>query len=534
MPLSFLRSRPPVHANAPAGGAPLWQLALAWWFLCSPVLWMWPGQRSLADTLVSALLLAPVFLWRRAVPWVAALLVLIGAAYLGYFFAVRSAPDEFFWFTLRGTNPREALQYAGSYRWQAAAQLLAWLLPALALVPWLARRAPVLRRRWLRALLGLLALLWPLWALVGAAKGYSLEEGLRKANRIYPLALFETLARQQAAAAQVFVVPPVAAPSAPARADLIVLVIGESASAWRWSLLGYAGHDTNAALRGLPGLQVMNVLSNGNNTAQTVPLLLSGQALTGAGLPAQGLVTYLDWARAAGFYTVTLSNQSTSGSAETFFHAAYRQRSNEYLALPAGSYDEALTAPLQAALAQHSGALLVTLHTYGSHPRVASRVPPARASWSDPYDNSQAYTSALLRQWIELLAQQAPGRRALLLYVSDHGLNLSDCGGNYTHGSAPSAYEVPLLWWSNPAFAQAQPAWVQQLAAHSQGAPDGLPRYDNRVFAATVADVLGYRLDSYPSLGAPEAPPEPQWGGLPYRRLRQAPTCDLSSMRPSP
>lgn len=345
------------------------------------------------------------------------------------------------------------------------------------------------------------------------------------------MALFETLARQQAAAAQIFTVPSVAPPPASARADVIVLVIGESASARRWSLLGYQGHDTNAALRNVPGLQVLKVLSNGNNTAQTVPLLLSGQAQ----LPAQGLLTYLDWARAAGFRSVTVSNQSTSGTAETFFHAAYRQRSDSYLALPAGSFDEALTAPLEQALAQ-PGRLLITLHTYGSHPRVAGRVPPARAHWDDPYDNSQAYTSELLAQWIGLLQQQAPERRALLLYISDHGLNLPDCGGQYTHGSAPSAYEVPLLWWNNAAFAQAQPAWEAALAHNAQAAqaePAGLPRYDNRVFPATVADVLGYALP-YPSLGSSAQPPEPALAGQPYRRLLQAPTCDLSTARPPP
>lgn len=31
--------------------------------------------------------------------------------------------------------------------------------------------------------------------------------------------------------------------------DMLVVVIGESASAHRWSLLGYEGNPTNAALR---------------------------------------------------------------------------------------------------------------------------------------------------------------------------------------------------------------------------------------------------------------------------------------------
>lgn len=199
--------------------------------------------------------------------------------------------------------------------------------------------------------------------------------------------------------------------------------------------------------------------------------------------------------------------------------------------MPDGEYDGALTPLLQQALgeARESGQpLLVTLHTYGSHPRTGKRYPPERAHWDDVYDNSIAYASELLAQWIGLLQTEGQGRRAVLLYLSDHGLNLLDCGGNYTHGSARSAYEVPLLAWSNAAFRAAQPAWAAQLAHHAQPAPEGLPRLDNRVFAATVADLLGYGgATAYPSLGAPQDAPEPLLGGQPYRARAQANACDV-------
>lgn len=512
-------------ARAPLDPFLLGRAALAWWFLCSPVLWMWPNGRSGVDTLASALLLAPAFLWRRTLQVLAWCLWLVGAVSLGYFFAVGTAPDEYFWFTLSASHAREALEYASSYRWQDAARLLAWSSPALWAARWLGHHAPALQaqqRTGSRMVLLLLALLWPAWALVSAAKGDSVEATLRKINRIYPVAFFESLARQQAAAAQLFSVPTVAAPTQAARADLIVIVIGESASALRWSLLGYSAQDTNAALRPLrrapsshssdapstaAALQVLPVWSNGNNTAQTVPVLLSGRTLGQA--PAQGLDTYLDWARAAGFRVVTISNQSTSGTEETFFHNAYRQRSHSYERLAAGSWDGDLTERLQSALMFAQAAsqpLLVTLHTYGSHPRVAQRTPAELARWSDPYDNSIAYSSALLAQWIDLIEAHKP-RRALLLYISDHGLNLPDCGGQYTHGNARSAYEVPLLLWSNTAFQADQPDWWQRLSAHA--APQPQPQYDNRVVASTLADMLGYgdALLAYPSLAAAQLPP---------------------------
>jgi glucan phosphoethanolaminetransferase (alkaline phosphatase superfamily) len=508
------------------------RLALAWWFLCSPVLWMWPSDRTLLDTVVSAVVLAPLFLWRRGGQLAAWLLVWVGAAYLGYFFAVRSLPDTYFWFTVMGSHAGEALEYLSTYRWQDAALWSAWVVCALWVAWWLSRHAQPVRRPWVRAVLLGIAMIWVAWCAVSAYKGDSVEATLRKINRVYPLALFESYARHRVAASQVYVVPEVPAPTAPARADLVVVVLGESASAHRWSLLGYDGHDTNAALRPLlPAMQVLPVMTSGSNTAQTVPVLLSGQPMDA--LPEKGLPTYLDWARAAGFKVVTLSNQSSSGTEETFFHTAYRQRSDVFLNLPDGEWDGALSEPLDEALARSDpvaepSPLLITLHTYGSHPRTAKRYPPERAQWEDSYDNSIAYSSELLAQWIDLLQQHWSDRRVVLLYISDHGLNLPACGGQYTHGNARSAYEVPMMVWTNNAFRDAQPQWVAMADKQARHGSDGMPQFDNRVFAATIADVLGYAMP-YPSLSAGGAPPVPRLDGRSYRERASADVCHVRS-----
>lgn len=510
-----------VHAKP----APWWALALAWWFLFSPLLWMWPSQRALVDVTVSAVLFSPLFLARPLLRAALALLLLAGAAQLAYFFAVHSDVDEFFWITVLGTHASESWEYLQSYRWQDGLQLLAWVVPAIFCAAYLWQRAPAAPRRGVRvALLALLAP-WLLWVGASAAKSNSPAEAVRKIDRIYPMRLPESYLHYANTSAHLHTVPTIAPPPHAAKADVVVVVIGESASAARWSLLGYGGADTNAALRPLlPSLAVLRVLANGNNTAKTVPMLLSGKSLEakrGQPEPAsQGhFVTYLDQARQAGFQVASLSNQGAGSGSESFFHIAFRQRSHSFAKLPDGQWDGALTPLMEQVLPSAATApLLLTLHTYGSHPQLTKRYPPDQAPFADAYDNSIAYSSSLLAQWIARLdgLAQLQERRVVLFYISDHGLNLPECGGQYTHGYARSAYEVPMLVWASQRFQQAQPQWLAQVQAN---AADSRQTYDNRVFQATVADVLGYGA-AYPSAAASVAQlPERRIDGKPYAQM---------------
>lgn len=500
-----------------------WALALAWLFLFSPVLWMWPGQRAVVDVLVSALLFSPLFLARPLLRAALPLLLLAGAAHLAYFLAVHSDIDEFFWITVLGAHASESWQYLQSYRWHEGALWLAWVAVAVGCSAYLWRCAPVVSRRGARvALLALLAP-WLLWVGASVAKSDTPAAAVRKINRIYPMRLPESYLNYADSAAQLYAVPTLAAPAQAAKADVVLVVIGESASAARWSLLGYGAADTNAALRPWAGsLAALRVLANGNNTAKTVPLLLSGLPLEAQ--PAQGFVTYLDQARQAGFRVASLTNQGGASGAESFFHVAFRQRSDVFAQLPEEQWDGALT-PLIDDLLPTKQPLLITLHTYGSHPQPAKRYPPDQALWADAYDNSIAYTSSLLAQWMVRL-EQLTDRRAVLFYISDHGLNLPECGGQYTHGYARSAYEVPMLVWANTRFQQAQPQWLAQVQAHAETG-SAAQAYDNRVFQATVADVLGYAA-AYPSAAA-SAPmtalPERRIDGKPYAQMYPHDQC---------
>jgi glucan phosphoethanolaminetransferase (alkaline phosphatase superfamily) len=448
---------------------------------------MWPGMRSLGEMLVSALLFSFLLLWRSTTRFAVVVLLVTGCCFLGYYFAVSNVPDEYFWYATLGSNPTEAWEYASSYRGPDLLLLMTWLLPSLAAAALLWRRAPLLQHRLGRTLGWLSLALWVAWASVGVAKGYSLKKAISRLERVYPQALAQGFVQYQSNAISLYHTPPAQAPAAPPMVDVLVVVLGESASAHRWSLLGYNGAPTNDSLMPLRDqFVVLPVTANGNNTGKTLPVLITGQRMSP--LPESGALTYLDWAHAAGFRVESMGNQVAEG----FFNVAMRQRSDRFLQLQNGALDGALSKPFTQTLANKQLPLLVTLHLYGSHPRVEKRYPAEQARWTDPYDNSIRYTSDLLTEWIQQL-NALPKVRAAMVYISDHGQDFPVCGGSYSHGATRSAYEVPLMLWANQALRDTQPAWWESLLQQQLMAVDtkGVPRYNSLLMAQWLKTLLG-------------------------------------------
>jgi glucan phosphoethanolaminetransferase (alkaline phosphatase superfamily) len=224
---------------------------------------------------------------------------------------------------------------------------------------------------------------------------------------------------------------------------------------------------------------------------------------------------------------VTLSNQTRFNIGESFIFTAFSQRSAQFHQLqPSAQWDDALTPFLAQALdsTPASQKLLLTVHTYGSHPRVNDRYPPAAAQWLDPYDNSIAYTSQLLADWIARLARM-DNRRTVLIYISDHGLTFPACGGSYVHGATRSAYEVPLMLWGNARFRANNTEWWTQWQARAAEAvaPEGTLRFTNLLVPFALDDLLGMASTSkLPA--APIATVAPQH--LPYPPPAEARQCD--------
>lgn len=475
----------------------------AWLWLFLPLVWMWPTARSLSEALLSALLLMGLLLARATSRVAVIALWLIGMAFLSYFFAVHSLPDEFFWQAVLGSTPSEASEYLQSFRPTDTARILTWAVPALVASIYLWRQKQPLHSKKVRVVAWFTVAIWLLWISISLFKGYDVYRIFSRVDRIYPLMLVHSWERYEHNKQFALLPSPSSAPTHAPMIDVLVVVLGESASAHRWSLLGYQGGPTNAALAPWQqGLISMPLTTNGNNTGQTLPVIVTGQSLNP--LPITGVASYIDQAKAAGFRNEVYANQQAP---EGLASVALRMRSDSFTRLQDGHYDGALTPLFTAALhnAQTSAQpLLITLHTYGSHPSVDKRTPPEKAAGSEPYDNSIHYTSQLIAQWIAQL-NTLKDKRTALLYVSDHGQDFPVCGGSYVHGITRSTYEVPFLLWTNSTVRQLYRDWWQQWIGLAQHAvtDDGVPRYTTLLPAQAIEQLLGYDTQPPTPTGSP-------------------------------
>lgn len=271
----------------------------------------------------------------------------------------------------------------------------------------------------------------------------------------------------------------VAAPDS--AAEVVVVVIGETARAANFSLCGYH-RRTNPRLDAKDGVVAFSrAYTQSNTTHKSVPMLLTPLTPETFGeLPrTRGLIAAF---REAGFRTVFASNQRRNhsyidhlgGEAHRTVFVKDHTRSD---LVP----DTCLLPEVDRALAAHRGRLLVVLHTYGSHfcyrdryERDDARFTPDdrmearaanRADLLNAYDNSLIATDRLLADVLARLRRD--GRRSAMIYVSDHGENLfDDARGRFLHaGPSPTAHElhVPLIVWLSPRLAAVSPSLGRAL-----------------------------------------------------------------------
>ncbi len=286
----------------------------------------------------------------------------------------------------------------------------------------------------------------------------------------------------------------------PTRRSVTVLVIGETARAANFSLNGYP-RETNPRLAKIPGLiNFPNVMSCGTDTAQSVPCLFSGagRAHTSSdiSLRREGL---LDILKRSGFDVLWRENQSgckgvcarvptenlTSSKLPAFFNNGE-------------SNDAVLVHGLEEKITASPGDAVFVLHMMGSHGPAYHKRYPAEFERFTPvckssqfshctseeivnaYDNSIVYTDHVLGELAVLLAKQdAAGRPASMIYVSDHGESLGE-RNIYLHGMpyalAPKVQKhVPMVVWLSPLY---QAAFGVDTACLSRRSADELS-HDN-------------------------------------------------------
>jgi lipid A ethanolaminephosphotransferase len=270
--------------------------------------------------------------------------------------------------------------------------------------------------------------------------------------------------------------------------QIVVLVVGESATASHFSLNGYE-RDTNPELRARDVLNFPHVTSCGTSTAESLPCMFSnlGQA-DYTHDRAEARENLLDVLQRTG--VTVLWRDNNSGGKGVPDRVPHGTVDGPRPGPDDDPWDGALVTDLQAILDTHSGDLLVVLHQKGSHgPAYWARTPPEwkrflpecsrddlhncpRDEIVNAYDNTILYTDHVLAQLIDLLAANSGSAQVALLYVSDHGESLGE-NGIWLHGFprwlAPEEQtHVPMIFWASHEFCTARGLSADQLQAASQ------------------------------------------------------------------
>ena len=255
---------------------------------------------------------------------------------------------------------------------------------------------------------------------------------------------------------------------------LTIIVAGETARAQNFSLNGY-DVPTNPLLAQMPVISFTDVQSCGTATATSLPCMFSKFGRTDYSF-AKGLENQnvLDVLTHAGLHVEWWDNNT--GHKEIANRIPTRELThteNTEFCAAGECTDGIFMQQLKEYAATITQDTVLVLHQIGSHgPTYYLRYPPEFEKFSpacrtaefknctpqeitNAYDNTIAYTDAILAETIEFLRSQEQLDTALI-YVSDHGESLGE-GGLYLHGSpyfmAPEVQtQVPMILWMSPPF----------------------------------------------------------------------------------
>ena len=168
----------------------------------------------------------------------------------------------------------------------------------------------------------------------------------------------------------------------------------------------------------------------------------------------------------------------------SFLHVPPTPTSHSPRSLVNRPFDEALLPLLDSALTHTSdnGKTFFVVHTYGTHGIYANRYPHNRFSHftekSGKYQSMEKKTrqivaeydnAVLYHDWvIDQVLLRFQKKKAIVLYISDHGEEVFDDPAHPFHGHAElrasqPMVEIPMFVWASPSFHTAYPKLIQQI-----------------------------------------------------------------------
>ncbi|SEJ38302.1 phosphoethanolamine transferase [Pseudomonas sp. NFR16] len=262
------------------------------------------------------------------------------------------------------------------------------------------------------------------------------------------------------------------------RKSLTVLVVGESARAENFGILGYH-RDTTPELKKERGLLTFtDVHSCGTETAVSVPCMFSNMGRkdydASAAKNEEGM---LDVLKRAGLDVVWRDNQSgCKGTCDRVTLQDVSNLKDPVLCSNNECRDEILLQGLQSFIDNLSKDTVLVLHQMGSHgPEYFKRYPKefekftpvcesnalnncTRESIVNGYDNTLLYTDHVLASLIDILRTNQNKVDTAMVYLSDHGESLGEYN-LFLHGTpymlAPDQQKhVPMIAWFSDSYQQ--------------------------------------------------------------------------------
>ena len=258
------------------------------------------------------------------------------------------------------------------------------------------------------------------------------------------------------------------------RKETIVLVIGETARAANFGVLGY-GRNTTPCLSTMEGVTVFRkAYTESNTTHKSVPMLMSAVSARNFN-DIYGQKSVITAFKEAGFLTAFFSNQRRNGSFIDFFGEEADRCCFIKDDYPAGAnvLDKKLLKYVERFVddAPSDKPLFIVLHCYGSHFNYSERYPEEfsvfkpddcseamasnRQSLLNAYDNTIMYTDHILSSLATMLDKA--GDDVAMVYTSDHGEDIFDDGQHFLHASiVPTDYQlhVPLMVWLSKGYSE--------------------------------------------------------------------------------
>ncbi len=261
--------------------------------------------------------------------------------------------------------------------------------------------------------------------------------------------------------------------------ELVILVIGETARADRFSLNGYK-RETNPYLQKQNVISFTNFWSCGTSTAYSLPCIFSGFDHTQFDkASARYTENVLDILQRTGVNVLWLDNNSDSkGVATRVPHFDYKTPVNNPVC-DIECRDIGMLSHLKSYIDKHPvGDIFIVMHQMGNHgPAYYKRYPKefekftpvcktnqleecSQEEINNTYDNAILYTDYFLSKTIDFLQSIKKGFESSMIYVSDHGESLGE-NGIYLHGLpnmiAPDVQRhVPAIFWFGNSYDQSE------------------------------------------------------------------------------